>query len=85
MADTLGVFTQPGAEVESQCDQLRNLTGFGVGDDDRCGHDGMDNTKGGILFSFDQRVLYAVCFKLTNYMSVQSCVGLGIWGISWVG
>ena len=45
----------------------------------------MDDAKWDGLFSFDPRVLKAVCFKLPGETSVQSGVGLGVGGVSWVG
>ena len=52
-----------------------------VGIDGLCGHNGVDNAKGGGLFSFEQRIFDAVGFKLTGEVSVQSGVGLGVWKI----
>ena len=45
----------------------------------------MDDAEWDGLFSFDPRVLKAVGFKLLGEMSVQSGVGLGVGGFSWVG
>ena len=84
MAGALGVFTQPEAEVEAQCDQVGDLTGFGVVGCGHCSHDGVENAKGGGLFLFDSRVIYTVVFKLVGELSVQSGVGLGVWRLSWV-
>ena len=81
----LGVFTRTEAEVEDQLYQVRDMTGFGVGGDGRCGHNGVDNAEGGGLFLFDQRVLDAVGFNLKGDASVQSGVSLGVWRISGVG
>ena len=72
MAGALGVFARPESEVEAQCDQVGDLMGFGVGGDDRCAHDGVDNSEGGGLLSFEQRVLDAVVFKLTGEMPLSS-------------
>ena len=70
MTGALGVFTLPEAKGESQCDQVNDLTVFGVECDCRCGHDGVDNAKGRGLLLFDRRVLNAVGFKLTVDMSI---------------
>ena len=85
VTSALGVFTQPEAEVEAQLDQVGYITFFGGGGGGRCGHDGMDNTEGGSILSFDRKVLDAIGFKLTGEASVQSGLGLGVWKFSRVG
>ena len=71
---SLGVIARPETEVEAQLGQVGNMLVFGFGCGGRCCHDGVDNYKGVSLFSFDQRVLDAVGFKLTDEVSVQSSV-----------
>ena len=52
VVEALSVFIRPEAEVEAQSYQVDHLTGFGVVGYGRCGHNGVDNTKGDSLFSF---------------------------------
>ena len=52
----LDVFERPEADVESQCDQVDDLTGFRIGVDGRWVHVGVDNAEGDGLLSFDRRV-----------------------------
>ena len=85
VAGELGVFTRFEAEVESQGDQISNLTGFGVGREGCCGDYRVDDAEWDGLFLFDRRVLKAVYLKLPGEPSVQSVVGLGIGRLSWVG
>ena len=85
VASALGVFALSEAEVEAQGDQIGDLTGFGIGGEGCCGDDGVDDADRDGLFSFDQRVLQAVGFKLPGETSVQSGVGLGVGRLSWVG
>ena len=82
MASALCVLTQPEAEVEYQLDHVGYLTGFGVVGDCRCGHNGVDNAKGGGIFSFERRVLNAVGFNMTGEATAQSSVSLGVWRLS---
>ena len=49
MSGVLGVLTWPEAEVEAELDPVRDMTGFGVGDGGRRGHNGLDGSKGGGL------------------------------------
>ena len=74
----LVVFTRPEVVVESQLEQVRKMTGFGVGGGGCCNHNGLENADGDDLFLFEQRVLDVVGFKLTGEASVQSSVGLGV-------
>ena len=61
-------------------DQISNITCFGGGGGDiggdggsfRCGHDGVDNAKGGGLFLLDRWVLDAIGFKLVDETYVYS-------------
>ena len=85
VAGVLYVFTRLEAKVESQADQVGDLTGFGIGGEGCCGDDGVDDAKWDGLLSFDRRVLQAVGFELPGETSVQSGVGLGVRRISWVG
>ena len=45
----------------------------------------MDDAKWNGLFLFDRRVLKAIGFKLPGETYLQSGVGLGVGGGSWVG
>ena len=42
----LGVFVQPEVDVESQLDQVGDMSGFGVGGGGHCGQNGVDNDEG---------------------------------------
>ena len=85
VAGSLGVFEQSEAEVESQGDQVGNLTGFGIGGEGCCGDNGVNDAKWDGLFSFDWRFLQAVGFEVPGETSIQSGVGLGVRRLSWVG
>ena len=61
------------------------MTDFWVSGSCFCGHDGVEDTKGGGHLSPNKWVLNAVGFKLTGEAPVQYGVGLGVWGISWAG
>ena len=49
MTGTLGVLSQPEAEAESQLDQVGKVTGFGIGDGGRHGHNRLDDDEGAAL------------------------------------
>ena len=44
MAGALGILAELQAEVETQDDQVGDVSGFLIGGLSRCGHDGVDNT-----------------------------------------
>ena len=71
--------------MESQLDQVGNMSGFGVGGGCRHGHNVLDNAKGSGPFLFYQRVLDAVGFKLMGEAFVQFGVGLSVWRLYQVG
>ena len=84
MAGALGVLTGPQAEVETQDNQVGNVSGFLIGGVSCCGHDGVDDTQRNGLFSFNRGDFDSICFELLGKPLVQYDKSLGVggfWGL----
>ena len=53
VARSLGVVTGLESELEAHLDQISNMAGFRVVGGGSCGHDGLDDSKGGGLLMLD--------------------------------
>ena len=82
MAGALGVIGLMQVEVESQDDQVGNVSGILVIGQGSGWHDGVDDGEGGGFFLFNWRVLDPAGFELLGELNVQSYAGLGFGGLS---
>ena len=85
VAGALRVFTGSEAEVEANGDQVGNMVGSGVGGVSCLGNDGLDDPKGGCLFSSDRGIFEAVGLELPCEALVDPSVRLGVGWFSGVG
>ena len=84
MYGVIGILARPEAEVEAKLERLVNMKAFGVSSSCLCIYYRVENTNGFGFLLLDRWVLDAVGLKLPGEVHVQSGVGLGIEGISWV-
>ena len=85
MAGALGVLTGTQEEVETQDNQVDDVSVFLIGGVSRCGHDGVDDTQRYGLFLFNRGIFDPICFDLMGEPLVQSNMTLGLGGILGVG
>ena len=64
----------------TQDDQVGDVSGFLMRGGSCCGHDVVDDTQQGDLFSFNWGVFNPICFELPVNMFVQFDVSLGVVG-----
>ena len=76
LACSLGVFAGPGADVEAQLDQVRDVVGLGVGGVGSYSHNGVNNSQGGIFSPLDWGILNPIYFELPGESLVETGVSL---------
>ena len=85
VALSLGVLAGPEAGIESQLVQGEDVAGFGVEGRGSCGHDRMDDAKGGGLLTLNGGIFNPINFEFMGKEPVQDGVSLGIGRIYGVG
>ena len=85
MANALGLVSGPQAEVETQDDQVGDVSVFNIGGLSHCGHDGVVDTQRDGIFLFNRGIFDIIYFDLPGELLVQSDVSLGARGDSGVG
>ena len=85
VAGALCVFSGSQAEVEANGDQVGDMVGSGVRGGSCLENDGLDDPKGGCLFSSDRRIFEAVSLEFLCEALVKPSVRLGVGRFSGVG